>query len=609
MLSAPAATDGWCKFKQIRNAIYRRKWKGGLDRTGAKLHRCVAGNGGGALAREKLNPSNVFAALFTGAAALLVVAINRLPDIATDPSLLKIVLFVAPLLFFGAAVHYYFVLGGGDEPAGSYSRGKYDALRDDLEDGGGFNLTYARGLGRVLDWLDGVMGDRGAAPESRLARSMGVETRRPTWTAAAYDRCLLLAMLYPLVSIFALWVWSGHVGIAEHAIGLPDGKEVEAWKHWAAPAGLAIYVFVFLRQHWAERLSSILIWLLAIGVAVAGDFALAFAIAITIMGSTYRSGARIVAVSVLVPVTVTIISTTFGVAPGALVFAVTCAVIASVAYAFDIVRYLSHRSGRRGLFLGVLCAVLAFACYFAAWRYGGALWWDKYGVLLLFLGLLTLVNAPFDWFAIGLTRWLLRKGLAKQGPWPVVYGALDAVAAAISVAALAFVCVVAVQLFGDLAVHHAKTVLHAENDNARIIHFAQLFDSLENHPTDYENWWIWLMLFSTAIPSVVNLLIACFSLLRGWPPLGRWMGRQFREGEAMAEPVKIGLAAILSAQIAHGVLMSGALLYGLMTRAGPLVLPAYAGWLRDASEWLAACNVPAHVVQWAAGLGWGASCW
>jgi hypothetical protein len=44
--------------------------------------------------------------------------------------------------------------------------------------------------------------------------------------------------------------------------------------------------------------------------------------------------------------------------------------------------------------------------------------WQMLGPLLLFLGLLTLLNAPFDWVSVGLTRALLRRGPELGGWWP-----------------------------------------------------------------------------------------------------------------------------------------------------------------------------------------------
>jgi len=72
----------------------------------------------------------------------------------------------------------------------------------------------------------------------------------------------------------------------------------------------------------------------------------------------------------------------------------------------------------------------------------------------------------------GVTRERIR-GLALGGWWPVPFALLDAVSVAFSVTLLAFVCVLAVQVFGDIAVHFAG------DERARIIHLAQVFKSLQ----------------------------------------------------------------------------------------------------------------------------------
>ena len=50
------------------------------------------------------------------------------------------------------------------------------------------------------------------------------------------------------------------------------------------------------------------------------------------------------------------------------------------------------------------------------------------GPLLVFLILIALINAPFDWASLGLTRALLRSGLELGGWWPYVLGLADALA-------------------------------------------------------------------------------------------------------------------------------------------------------------------------------------
>jgi hypothetical protein len=91
-----------------------------------------------------------------------------------------------------------------------------------------------------------------------------------------------------------------------------------------------------------------------------------------------------------------------------------------------------------------LCACATVLSYFGAWK--------TCGPLLLFLGLLTFINAPFDWVSLGLTRALLRFGLELKSWWPFLFALVDALCAAAIVALLALTVVIVVQTFDALAV-------------------------------------------------------------------------------------------------------------------------------------------------------------
>jgi hypothetical protein len=52
---------------------------------------------------------------------------------------------------------------------------------------------------------------------------LGLKKAAPLWTAPAFERCLLLALIYPIATIFVIWAISGHVGPAEKALGLIPG--------------------------------------------------------------------------------------------------------------------------------------------------------------------------------------------------------------------------------------------------------------------------------------------------------------------------------------------------------------------------------------------------
>jgi hypothetical protein len=134
--------------------------------------------------------------------------------------------------------------------------------------------------------------------------------------------------------------------------------------------------------------------------------------------------------------------------------------------------------------------------------------WRNFSSLLLFLVLLTVLNAPFDWASLGLTRALLRRGLELGGWWPFFLAVADAVLAAGIIVLLATIIVLGVQTFDHLAEHGGRSP---------ILPLDQLFDGIAGHPTAPEYWWLYALLLLTTIPSLIDLVIGGASLLRGVP--------------------------------------------------------------------------------------------
>jgi hypothetical protein len=133
------------------------------------------------------------------------------------------------------------------------------------------------------------------------------------------------------------------------------------------------------------------------------------------------------------------------------------AVIALVALPFAVsgsvglVSRWTAATSREGVFLSLFFPFLTMTALACPWLTSRSALWGGLGILLLIFGLLTLVNVPFDWFAIGLTRALLRRGLAPGGTGPFFYAIVDAIVAPPVIALLAFVTVFAVQTFDDIA--------------------------------------------------------------------------------------------------------------------------------------------------------------
>jgi hypothetical protein len=111
----------------------------------------------------------------------------------------------------------------GAQPEGSLERQDYDRLRASLAGGNLAARLYAKWLTAFLDGVERFFGDKGMADRTLFAHAFGLQKPAPLWTASAFDRCLFLALIYPVATIFLIWAVSGHVGPAEAAFRLnPD---------------------------------------------------------------------------------------------------------------------------------------------------------------------------------------------------------------------------------------------------------------------------------------------------------------------------------------------------------------------------------------------------
>jgi hypothetical protein len=522
------------------------------------------------------------------------------------PIFIRLLAAVTVGLFAWFAWRYWDILGGADEPHGSHERGDYEALLGELKSGGMPAKVYRDWLTPALNRVDVFFSDPGRDDKSWFARALGLETPGARWTAPAFDGCLLLALLYPIVTIIAVWAWSGHVGVAERAIGLqesPAGDILDSFERAAFGLSLVAFPFVVWRLTKADRPATKGLWL---GVTVAfagvvffagvaagiGDVVVVCTAAVVIASAAARPGAvaaaAVVAVSVAVAVAGGLANARVGTLTGAVAVALTGVT------AIGSISDWSVETGRQRAFLSLIFPALTAAAFVSVLFFASSESWASTGPPFLVLGLLTLVNAPFDWFAIGLTRALLRRGLSPGGRGPFFYAIVDAVVAAPLIALLAFVTVFAVQTFDDIAVLRAGA-------QARTLPLGPLFEGLETRPGDPEYWWVWLMLFSTLIPSALNLCIAAASLIRGLPFLNAWIVKRMQIASAMRDSDRLLLASALSGQIAGGVLATGVTLYLIGVWFLPIWLPILGGHVRDFSEALAAYNAPARIMMWFAG--------
>jgi hypothetical protein len=480
--------------------------------------------------------------------------------------------------------YYVGLVGQGSQPEGSLERQDYTKLRASLAGDNRAARLYAQWLSKSLDWIERFCGDVGMADRALFPHSFWLTKPAPLWTAPALDRCLLLAVIYPVATIFLIWMLFGQVGPAETALGLrddlPEWRRVLGVTAYAASA-LGIWRYA-IAAGWRRFVWGFIVFFgpfVGLGALGFRDFG-AFAV---VSFFIYQIP---VLFTIRLPSALTFHDIFVGdwkraVSPGALSVASVCLIILgplsfeasvgvfAIAFVFTVLAIVGAASKYKSLvFYLVFLSAMIGACLAATKLAAFPNFWRGYGPFLLFLGLFTLLSAPLDWVSLGLTRALLRRGLELEGWWPYLLALLDACLAAVIVSLLALVMVLGVQAFDELAVHGG-------GKTATVLDLDILFDGLAKDPAAPKNWWAYALLLSSMVPSLINLAIGGMALTRGIPWLGRLLLRWVPADRAVPLYKQQLAATGLTAQLFAGVLLGVAaqvfLLWGVIFRLMPAI--------------------------------------
>jgi hypothetical protein len=508
--------------------------------------------------------------------------------------LVCLVVVLVSVIFFNVYVHYVGVLGAGRSHKGTPRRLAYDALRNSVEAGGYPAHLYAEKLIAFLSVIDRFFGDLATSGRLSTARAFGLRNPSPLWTAPSFDRCLLLALIYPTAAIVFIWAVSGHVGLAETGLRLP--ADFAGWKRAVAVTAFAAGSFAqyrFFRSVSRGQTGSI--WMLVVvlaGTTCMSLFlsakALPFVIIILLVLFSSHIIYHVSRFSGVGFGTVAIIHVVFKASVSDLdafhhpedflILALYVAVIICGA--------LAVRHNARGPFLVLLVAFLFAVSFFVAYLEATLPNWIYAAPLVLILCVLTLLNAPFDWLSLGLTRAFLRLGVERGGWMPYVFALADALVAVALIVVLACTMVVVIQAFNMVAVlGGAPPTLPLE----------PLFAGIARNPSAPEYWWIYALLLSTMIPSVVNLVIGGTSLTRGIPWLSRIVLRQMPTNYAVLDFDRNWVALLLTAQWAIGAALGIAAQVALITLFVGKVMPAIGFDILDIVRWVSRLDLPSYI--------------
>jgi hypothetical protein len=102
-----------------------------------------------------------------------------------------------------------------------------------------------------------------------------------------------------------------------------------------------------------------------------------------------------------------------------------------------------------------------------------------------------------------------------------------------------------------------------------------LFDGIEAHPAEPEYWWVYALLLSSMMPSLINLALGGMALTRGIPGLPRLLLLRTPEGRDVPEYKRPFVAAGLTLQMFAGAVLGIAaqafLAWGLIFHVMPWI--------------------------------------
>ena len=194
--------------------------------------------------------------------------------------------------------------------------------------------------------------------------------------------------------------------------------------------------------------------------------------------------------------------------------------------------------------------------------------------------LIPIVNVPFDWASLGLTRALLRRGVEEGAPSPLWLGLGDFVLGLILLALLAVALIAALQTADALIAHFG---------GVPVADVVALLDNIADKPRDPANYWAYATLFSTLIPSALNAVIGAVSLIGWWwGPPREWALTQLTQllsvdRDETDEGIRLRVAALLALQVGIGAALTCFALWGLweLLLEIPFVFPFVVGLLKQ----------------------------
>lgn len=171
-------------------------------------------------------------------------------------------------------------------------------------------------------------------------------------------------------------------------------------------------------------------------------------------------------------------------------------------------------------------------------------------VLILFWLILPLINAPLDWLSFGVTRGLLQAVRTGQhtSQQALAFALVDLILA------IVFLFLITALLVGVTALGNAIA-------GETLVDIRTILQQIRSEPSKLDHWWIYFMLLSTLVPTLVHFALAGGALSLWLPKhLRQWLVTGLEQDQ---HKIMLAWLYVTFMPILGFILLPAALLYSL----------------------------------------------
>jgi hypothetical protein len=177
--------------------------------------------------------------------------------------------------------------------------------------------------------------------------------------------------------------------------------------------------------------------------------------------------------------------------------------------------------------------------------------------LMFLLGLIPVINTPFAWLSVAVTRTLLRRAcVAGSAWWQMVLGLADVMVGLVLLLGLAIALTISLRWADHLVINGGV---------APVVDACAILRQIRAGPDYSGNYWAYGIIFVTLIPSFANMIFGAagliLSLFRG---VRSWVVRQIGRSREGAKRAAGYVAEVAAACIGIATLLAGALSWMLL---------------------------------------------